>query len=195
MGAREEEKIIILRTIRHGEGDLIVHGLTRQGAKMSFFAKSALQSRKRFGGGVLEATHYVHVQFQRSSREDGLHRLLEAQIIKSFEGLRESYERIETALYFVSVVEKLSHEGMVDFETLFDLLGHSLEAAEKSKNLDVLKFQFQTKLLSLQGVLPQIEGIEPLLATSVRDHEALYQVMPPKASRLHVERSLEKLLS
>jgi DNA repair protein RecO (recombination protein O) len=192
---REEEKIIILRTIRHGEGDLIVHGLTRVGAKMSFFAKSALQSRKRFGGGLLEPTHYVHIQFQRASREDGLHRLNEAQMIKPFSGLRESYDRIELALYFVSVVDRLSHEGMIDFASLFDLLGHSLEAAEKSKNLEVLKLQFQTKFLSLQGVLPQFEGIESLLSSSVREHETLYETTPPKALRFQVERSLEKLMS
>jgi len=191
---RADEKIIILRAIRHGEGDLIIHGLTRHGAKMSFFAKSALQSRKRFGGGVLEPTHYVHVQFQKSQREEGLHRLLEAQLLKGFDGLRESYEKIETALYFVSVVERLSHEGIIDFATLFDLLGHSLEAAEKSKNLDILKLQFQTKFLSLQGVLPQIEGIKTLLSSSVRDHEQLYETLPSKGARFQVERSLEKLL-
>ncbi|MGE3973483.1 MAG: DNA repair protein RecO [Bdellovibrionales bacterium] len=192
---KEEEKIIILRTIRHGEGDLIVHGLTRQGAKMSFFAKSAVQSRKRFGGGTLEPTHYVHIQFQRSTREGGLHRLTEAQLIKTFDGLRENYERIETALYFVAVVERLSHEGIIDFSPLFDLLGHSLEAAQKSRQLEILKLQFQTKLLSLQGVLPQIEGIETLLVSSVRDHEALYASLPSKTSRIQVEKSLEKLLS
>ncbi len=56
---KEKTRLIILRTIKYSEADLIVHGLNTEGARINFMAKSALKSRKRFGGGVLEPTHYM----------------------------------------------------------------------------------------------------------------------------------------
>lgn len=168
-----EEKIIVLRKIRHGEGDLIVHGLNRNGAKVGFFAKSAVQSKKRFGGGILEPTHFIQVQYKKSRDDHSLHHLNNAVLLESFPGLRLTYDRLEVALNFVSVVDKIAHEGDIHNEALFDLLGHSLRAASTSDHLALLRLQFHTKLLSLQGVLPFIEDADLLLSASVREHEEL----------------------
>jgi DNA repair protein RecO (recombination protein O) len=165
----QEERIIVLRKIKHGESDLIIHGLNKAGAKMSFFAKAAAKSKKRFGGGVLEPTHYIKISYQKSKSDEGLMRLDEARLLEDFKNLRLDYERLETALYFVTLIEKVSKEGVVDSPEIFDLLGNALRAAETSNNLSKLRMHFQIRLLAGQGVMPAIPDVEPFLEKSVRE--------------------------
>ena len=93
-----KEKILVLRTFKHGEADLVVHGLNPLGARMNFFARGAMKSRKRFAGGVLEPTHYIEVTYKQgaSSDSDPLHSLLEANLVRTFEGLRSNYSRLRS---------------------------------------------------------------------------------------------------
>jgi DNA repair protein RecO (recombination protein O) len=165
----QEERIIVLRKIKHGESDLIIHGLNKAGAKMSFFAKAAAKSKKRFGGGVLEPTHYIKISYQKSKSDEGLMRLDEARLLEDFKNLRLDYERLETALYFVTLIEKVSKEGVVDSPEIFDLLGNALRAAETSNNLSKLRMHFQIRLLAGQGVMPAIPDVEPFLEKSIRE--------------------------
>lgn len=173
MSARE--KIIVLKTLKHGESDIIVHGINPIGARMNFFARGAHKSRKRFAGGILEATHYIEVTYKPGalSDEDPLHSLLEASMIRDFPKLRTDYPRLEAALYLVKVVSKMSKPGTVDSPELFNLLGNALAAAETSADLNKLKFHFELKLLAAQGVLPGEEQFMPWLKTSLAQHEKL----------------------
>ena len=80
-----KNKVFILRKTRYGDHDLILNCLTPEGARVSFFARSALRSKKRFGGGVLEPTHYVHVLYD--DKGDGkINTLKEASLIQDFPG-------------------------------------------------------------------------------------------------------------
>lgn len=86
-----KEKVFILKKTRYGEADLILQALTSRGARVSLFARAALKSRKRFGGGVLEPTHFiqaVYEEWQGRGGESPLLPLREATLLKGFEGLR-----------------------------------------------------------------------------------------------------------
>jgi len=179
-----EDKILILKKTLHNEGSLIVSGLNRQGAKMVFYARSALQSRKRFGGGVLEPTHYVLVSYQESKQEGSLYRLTEAQLLEDFSQLRTDYDRLSLALWAVGVVEKMSREGVVDSNELFDLLGNLLRSAETSPHLSQLRAHFIVKLLSIQGVFPTEEQWEKWRLLSVKEHNLLEEISPHESKRL-----------
>jgi len=171
---RHEDRIIVLRKIKHGEADLIIHGLNRQGAKMAFFAKAAAKSKKRFGGGVLDPTHYIRVDYQESKTGDGLMRLEDAKLLEGFNSLRSDYERLETALYFVSLIEKVSKEGTVDSPELFDLLGNGLRASQKSKDLGKLRLHFQIRLLANQGVMPNVPWASEFLEKSLKETDLIH---------------------
>jgi DNA repair protein RecO (recombination protein O) len=159
-----KDHLLILRVTRYGEADLIVTALSRSGRSLSLIAKSALKSKKRFGGGVLEPTHYVRATYKSPPEgSDKMGVLLEAELIEPFSGLRESYERLEIALYFLSVVEKVCRDGQTEAEALFDLLGNALRAAEKGRRLSELKTIFEIKFLDQQGVLPH----EPEFASAI----------------------------
>jgi DNA repair protein RecO (recombination protein O) len=151
-----KDRAIVLRTTRYSEHDLIVQCITSSGAKLNLFARSALRSKKRFGGGVLEPTHFIHILYQDKSSKGAdhpLHTLNEATLINAFPKLRSDYARLETALHAVQVVSVIAHEGDTESESIFNLLGNTLKAAETSSSLDALKTHFEVKLLTLQGVL------------------------------------------
>jgi DNA repair protein RecO (recombination protein O) len=166
------EKLIVLRVIPHGESDLVVHGLNPVGAKVVFYARGALRSRKRFGGGVLEPTHYIQVTYRTSHHNpEAMMQMQEASLLEDFPLLRSDYERLDLALHCLALVDRMSKEGMVHSEGVFHLLGNALRSLETSKSLPLLKLHFELKLLALQGELPFIEGAEELLTASVKDHE------------------------
>ncbi|MBX3021672.1 MAG: DNA repair protein RecO [Bdellovibrionales bacterium] len=170
-----KEKIIVLKTFKHGESDIIVHGLNSLGARMNFFARGGMKSRKRFAGGILEPLHYIEVTYKvsRSNEADPLHTLLEAQMLREFAKLRTDYNRLEAALYMLKLVHKLGQQGVVDSPELFNLLGNALQAAETSGNLDKLKLHFELKVMAAQGVLPHEEGFHNWLNTSLAKHEQI----------------------
>lgn len=168
-----KERILVLKTFKHGEADLIVHGLNPQGARMGFFARGGAKSRKRFAGGLLEPTHYLEVTYKVSfaNDTDPLHTLLEAHMLREFPGLRTDYARLDSALHMLKIVHRLCQHGVVDSPELFNLLGNALRAAETSRDLEHLKLHFELKLLAGQGVLPFEEMYAPWLAASLAHHE------------------------
>lgn len=159
------ERVIILRKVKYGESDLIIQCLTPQGARASYLARGALRSRKRFGGGVLEPTHYVEVQAKTAAANSShLVALDEATILDDFAELRKDYDRLELGLFMVETISKISREGDQHSENLFNLLGHGLKMAETNANLPRLKLHFILKLLRFEGVLTVEDWMRPPLA-------------------------------
>lgn len=170
-----KDKVFILKKTRYGDADLILQCLSAQGARVGLFARSALKSKKRFGGGVLEPTHYIHVLYDSkgsaASAENTLHTLKEASLIHDFPGLRLDYGRIETGLYFVRLINSVVKEGEVDSADLFNLLGNALRAAETSEHLERLRTHFEAKLLANQGMLPlEASEDEILMRSPIAEH-------------------------
>lgn len=169
-------RLIILKKVKYGESDLIITGLSHDGVVRSFIAKSALKSKKRFGGGVLEPTHHVSViySFKGGSHEEGLFVLNEAQVIDGFPKLRQDYEKLSTALYLLKLVSLFLKEGESFSQGAFNLLGYTLKALEECESCLKLKTHFEVKFLSLQGVFPHETEYKKLLTTSVREHKSVY---------------------
>lgn len=183
-----KEKILVLKTFKHGESDIIVHGLNAVGARMNFFARGGLKSRKRFAGGLLEPTHYIEVTYKVSSSQDAdpLHTLLEAQLIREFPKIRTDYDRLEAALHMLKLVHKLGQQGVIDSPELFNLLGNALQAAETSRDLTTLRAHFELKLMAAQGVLPIEDGYQVWLGTSLAKHEQI-AAAPEERTRVHAQ--------
>ncbi len=171
-----KERVIILRTIKWSESDLMVHTLNGRGGRMNFIARSALKSRKRFGGGVLEPTHYILANYKPGSQRDDespLHHLNDAELIKGFDGLRDNFERLEVALAIVGLMEKVAQPGVEDSPEIFDLLGNALFSAEHSIRPSLLRLHFEVKLLYLLGVLPPQPWIGDFLRRPLKEHEQI----------------------
>jgi DNA repair protein RecO (recombination protein O) len=168
------EKILILRKVRYGEADLILTCLNQHGRVLTLIAKSALKSKKRFGGGILEPTHYLMATYA-SSRADSekMATLSEATLLNDFEFLRTDYEKLDFALQILKMVARVSVEGEINSKALFDLVGNALLAAKDSAQLGRLRTQFEVKFLNQQGVLPPEGAFKQLMATPFRDLERL----------------------
>ena len=165
-----KDKVIVLKQHLFEESHLIIHTLNTKGSRLSFIAKGAKNSRKRFAGGVLEPGHFIGLEY-RQSRRSSLHFLQDAWFLRRFDGLRKNYERLNMALHFLNLIEKISHEGMEDCADIFNLLGNSLQALEHSQDLSALQFVFEYRLLLSQGVLPkELHLHKTLPSLTVNDH-------------------------
>lgn len=164
-----KDKFIILKKMKYGEADLILHALSVHGEKLSFMARGALKSKKRFGGGVLEPTHFVTFTYKESGEEGKLNVLQEATLINDFAGIRQDYDKLEFALHVLECVSKVSQEGDKNSEFLFNLLGHTLKATETAKDVLILKMHFYLKFLLQQGVVNAEPWMAPFLKTTIAD--------------------------
>lgn len=164
-----KDRAILLSKIKYSEADLILKFISVSGDVYSCIARSALKSKKRFGGGVLEPTHFMSITLAHRGESDTerLMVLEEAQVIDDFSGLKKDYDRLILGLQFVKVVAIVAREGDSNID-IFNLLGHALKAAETSSDLSFLKMQFNLKFLHLQGVLPPEPQYSPFLRTSIR---------------------------
>ena len=183
------ERLFILKVIKYSEADLIVIGLNAMGAKISLFAKSALKSRKRFGGGVLECTHYIEATYTHSSKsfrgtskteyaynysmEHDFYFLKEATLLYDFSKIRRDYDRLHLGLYMLKLVNHFCKEGLLDNTQVFHLLGNSLKALETSKKLHELQMAFELRLLKTQGFLKEDDSMKRVLGGSISEHEQL----------------------
>ena len=163
------DQIIVLKNQAFSESDLIVRGLNQKGCQLSFIAKGALKSKKRFSGGLLEPTSYIELEYRPS--KSSLHKLQQAWCLEDFSNLRKDYNRLNLAFYFLKVISKISQEGTPDSEELFHLLGNALKETQDSSTLDSLKLFFQIKILFLQGVLPKEFALPEVLESTLNNHE------------------------
>lgn len=186
-------RAIVLRVTRYRDADLIVHLLTEKGQSVAAMARSALKSKKRFGGGVLEPTRHIEAVLQTRSQEadDRLVTLSEAQLVDPFDQLRSDYTRLQVALEIVGLVDKMLKPGDSEQVSLFNLVGHSLRRLETHSDPSILKMHFQARLLDQQGVLPHEAVFEIFLKTPISSGE---EIRLSKAAQLGAEKLLNSYL-
>jgi DNA repair protein RecO (recombination protein O) len=196
-----KDKFIILRTMKYGEADLILHALSPMGEKLSFIARSALRSKKRFGGGVLEPSHFVQFTYKQakgSVEGGGLNTLSEATLIEDFRGLRKDYDRLEVALHVLDCVARVSQEGDRNSDAVFNLLGNTLKALETSDNVVLLKMLFYLKFLFQQGVLTVEPWMTPFLKVNMTDinllSESVGAIRAAQEHLSHIENATQQYI-
>lgn len=168
-----KERFIILRAMKYSEADLILHALSPVGEKLSFLARGALKSKKRFGGGVLEPSHFVQFIYKQASGEGKINTLNEAILLNDFKKIRQDYDHLEFALLVLECVSRVSQEGDKSSEGLFNLLGNTLKATETAQDVLLLKMHFYLKFLMQQGVLTPEGWMAPLLKTNIMETNTL----------------------
>ncbi len=189
-----EGHFLILKKVKYSEADLIIHALSQSGEKMSFIARGALRSKRRFGGGVLEPTHHVKLTYNVSNRTE-MHTIKEAQLLQGFELIRNDYDKLDFALTALNCVSQVSMAGDSNSSTMYNLLGHllkRLEAVTDPSELHLLKVQFYLKFLLQQGVLEVEDWMKPFLKLAVQDTESFESLASQKQTAVARLLSLEK---
>lgn len=146
---------IVLSNTPLNDADLIVTYLTRDFGLINTFAKSPRKVGSRFGSS-LEPLTYSKIAFI-GKEQANLPRLIQADIIKSFHTLRESYR------LFVDISEALELTRALlpvhlPQRGAFQLLLNLLVCIEAGKDERKQLLYYKLKLLKLTGFAPELQG-------------------------------------
>jgi DNA repair protein RecO (recombination protein O) len=143
---------VVLRTWPLQEADLIVSFLTRDYGRMKGVAKSALKSRKRFGG-ALEPMTVARAWFVERPRQE-LVRLDQLEILSSPLAAPVDHVRMTVLSFFAELLDEVLPEHDPQ-ETVFRLLVSVLEQTTVEQPWMPLTY-FSLWMTRLMGLLPDI---------------------------------------
>jgi DNA repair protein RecO (recombination protein O) len=151
MGVLTSEAVV-LRTWPVHEADLIVSFFTRDYGRVRGVAKSALKSRKRFGG-ALEPMTLARAWFAERPRQE-LVRLDQLEILRSPLSAPVDHTRMAVLSFFAEVLDEAlpDHDPQ---ETVFRLLVAVLDQTTVEQPWMPLTY-FQLWMTRLMGLLPDI---------------------------------------
>jgi len=149
----EKLQAFVLSTIDYGDSDRIVSLFTLEHGRLKGFARSAKNSRKRFGA-ALETFARIEAQVRV---KHGLSGLQQADILSIFPQIRGDLARIALALYACELVDTLTPEGQ-PLPRLFRLLSVYLDRLESAPPSESDRRFFEINLLNILGYRPSLES-------------------------------------
>jgi DNA repair protein RecO (recombination protein O) len=160
MGSRTvRAEAVVLRSLRYGEADRILHLFTRDQGRCGAIAKGARRTKSRFGARLEPFTH-VELLLHRGRGELGT--ISGAELVRSHQTLALDSYRLAVGHVGVEAVLRLFIEHDANpqaFHALvrfLDLLDGPVDARAQRAALDPLALSFQLKLLWLAGYLPHL---------------------------------------
>jgi DNA repair protein RecO (recombination protein O) len=156
----ENTVAILLRKRKLSDTSLIVSWCTESLGCIRTVARGARRAKSPFAG-KLDLFFEAEIQITRSRKSD-LHTLTEVALINPFPGLRENLQRMQTAAYFVELIELCTESDHHEPE-LFSLLRRAFTYLNTNdSNLRAMR-HFESELARIAGVHDG-ERVEPALA-------------------------------
>jgi DNA repair protein RecO (recombination protein O) len=149
---------VVLRSMRLGEADRILHVYSAARGRVGVVAKGIRKTKSRFGGR-LEPLSHVLLQLHAGSGE--LQTVTGADLIRPHSATREEPYRLNVGLIGAEAMLRLFTEQEGN-ERAFTALTRFLDALDDAKPrasrpaLDPLVLSFQLKLLWVSGYLPHL---------------------------------------
>ncbi|MFZ0378466.1 MAG: DNA repair protein RecO [Solirubrobacteraceae bacterium] len=145
---------IVLRSIRYGEADRILHLYTTSYGRLSAIAKGARRPRSRFGAR-LEPFFHIHVILHEGRGE--LHTVTGVDTVTAHAGLREHAATIDAAARACDAVARL-FETPDPHPEVFRLLANELALldVDVAHARPATGLAFRLKLLLAAGIVPQL---------------------------------------
>ncbi len=167
-------KGIVLRSIRYGEADRILDLYTRDAGLVSAIAKGIRRTRSRFGARLEPLSCVDFVAYHGRT----LDTVTQAEVLRSFRGIREDLARFEAAASMVGSVRALSGGDEAD-RRVFNLLYNALDALEvRDSDFGAIQAAFGLKLSILAGYAPQLDACLSCEADLDEDTETHYYFAP-----------------
>src|SRR4051812_14835919 len=157
-GRAYSTEAVVLRSMRLGEADRVLHLYTEAHGRIGAGAKGVRKTMSRFGAR-LEPLSHVDLVLHRGRGE--LQTVTAAQLVRSHREAREDYYRFSVGLIGAEAMLRLFSEqeaneraftALTRFLDVLDVSPHSVERPA----LDPLALAFQLKLLWLSGYLPHL---------------------------------------
>jgi DNA repair protein RecO (recombination protein O) len=149
---------VVLRSIRFGEADRVLHLYTAERGRIGAVAKGVRKTKSRFGGR-LEPLSHVELQLHQGSGE--LQTITGVQLRRSHQVARDDYYRLSVGLIGAEAMLRLFTEqeqnerAFTALTRFLDVLDDTPHVADRPA-LDPLALAFQLKLLWLSGYLPHL---------------------------------------
>lgn len=159
-GRAYSTEAVVLRSIRLGEADRVLHLYTQEHGRVGAVAKGVRKTMSRFGAR-LEPLSHVELVLHRGRGE--LETVTAAQLVRSHRDAREDYYRFSIGMIGAEAMLRLFSEeegndrAFAALTRFLDLLDEAPHAADRPA-LDPLGLAFQLKLLWLAGYLPHVTG-------------------------------------
>jgi len=157
-GRSYKTEAVVLRSIRFGEADRVLHLYTLDRGRVGAMAKGVRKTKSRFGAR-LEPLSHVDLLLHQGSGE--LQTVTGVELVRSHHDVREQQYRLGVGLLGAEAMLRLFTEQEGNpraFQALtrfLDLLDE-LEPLATRPALDPLALSFQLKLLWLSGYLPHL---------------------------------------
>ena len=147
---------VVLRSIRYGEGDRVLHLYTPHGGRVAAIAKGARKARSRFGGRL---EPFFRLRLVLYEGRGDLLTVTAAETVAAYPRLRERHACLDGAARACDAVARLFEAGDPN-PALFHLLCHQLELldAEPARAGRANQLAFRLKLLLAAGLVPQLQA-------------------------------------
>lgn len=154
MPAPLRTEAIVLRSIRYGEADRILHLYTPDDGRLGAIAKGARRTRSRFGARL---EPFFHVRMVLHEGRGDLFTVTSADTLSSHGALRDHASTLDAAARACDAVSRLFETGDPHPE-VFRLLANELAllAADESHAASATSLAFRLKLLLAAGIVPQL---------------------------------------
>jgi DNA repair protein RecO (recombination protein O) len=160
---------VVLRSIRFGEADRVLHLYTAERGRIGAVAKGVRKTKSRFGGR-LEPLSHVELQLHLGAGE--LQTITGVQLVRAHDAARSDYYRLSAGLIGAEAMLRLFPEqeqndrAFTALTRFLDLLDETPHAVDRP-SLDPLALAFQLKLLWLSGYLPHLTSCAECSADDV----------------------------
>jgi DNA repair protein RecO (recombination protein O) len=160
VGRTYKADAVVLRSLRFGEADRVLHLYTAERGRVNAIAKGVRKTTSRFGGRLEPLTH-AHLLLHEGRGE--LHTVSGADIVSAHAGVRAASYSLAVAQIGAEAVLKLFPEPE-PHPRVFDGLLRFLALIERGIDAgpdpvrDGAGLGFQLKLLALAGYLPHLES-------------------------------------
>jgi DNA repair protein RecO (recombination protein O) len=144
----------VLRSIRYGEADRILHLYTTSYGRLSAIAKGARRARSRFGARL---EPFFHIQVILHEGRGELHTVTGVDTVTAHAGLREHAATIDAAARACDAVARL-FETPDPHPEVFRLLANELALldVDVAHARPATGLAFRLKLLLAAGIVPQL---------------------------------------
>ncbi|MBA2361520.1 MAG: DNA repair protein RecO [Actinobacteria bacterium] len=158
-GRTYKSEAVVLRSLRFGEADRVLHLYTLERGRIGAVAKGIRRTKSRFGGR-LEPLSHVELVLHQGGGE--LQTITGVELIHPHRSAREDNYRLGVGFVALEAMLRLFPEQEANpraFEALtrfLDLLDEIERRPDSRAGVDPLVLSFQLKLLWLAGYLPHL---------------------------------------
>jgi DNA repair protein RecO (recombination protein O) len=159
-GRLYKTEAVVLRSIKLGEADRVLHLYTLDRGRVGAIAKGVRKTKSRFGAR-LEPLSHVDLVLHRGSGE--LDTVTGVQLVRAHDRARGDFYRLSVGLIGMEAMLRLFSEqeanerAFTAVTRFLDLLDDAPSRTERPA-LDPLALSFQLKLLWLSGYLPHLRS-------------------------------------